>query len=1153
MLRTGCWAALLLVPVLARAQVRLPERLTAGFADQFLGVLAPDGQRLYFVSNQNSTNQIYVQDTGSGASRPVFEHGKRGPDEAADASWPRVSPDGRRLLYISHRDNAAGALCVRDLASLARRCLNDLRSADLQAVWLPGGDGDTMAVVSRGRADGEFAVREVQDRGSLRVLRSLGERVSGLAVSPDGRWLAAVPVRRAEQRIEVSFAGRAAGKLLLSRFDRAGAGAPLSFNLPGATGQPAFSPDGRYLYFTQYLNDTNLDGVIDSNDNGVLFRVAFDGAAARPVSAEAADQPEQLTSATWNCQYPAPAQRSLIMTCAQRGPLNVYALPPDGSVPEGWDRARVLDELSASTDRWEQLLLYGRLLRLSPRNQERVPLLLAMIRLHLGLGEYESAHFYTEELRGHIDATRARLVTTLGELIAHRRAERALDRGQLSTEFVREAQARIGRLSDLAGPAAGVSRSVAAMALLLQSDIHDAIGEKAEALAAFRALRLQDETEPFVLHYAAERGLDLLTPLADREGLLALYRLLAEHEGLPEKDRIRYADAYLKELERGRSRAELPALIQAARDQAPRNSELALVLDLEGYLLQLPKEEDRARSEEVLKGVFGLYTRTLSIDRRRTLINATVRQAAAQDNDYLMYQFANAWVSYLPRSAAEWHHAERLYRRAVAERAYVRFARQDYANARGEFYGGTRASDSLELHTGFIEARLREGKNDIEQQYARYQKDPDHPVARFVRAYLLARSLPALDPAARARAIDEALGHLAVAQKRLPRSLELHHLWGYLEHQRYLQTRASDHAQVADTHYLLALDLAQQEDNPRYRAPLLLALGLLQAAVGNFRIALGHLEERDRLPFADAAGELAHLLALSRCLFHVERAAEAADVAERARLLLGRHGDLSRFRPLLLDRAALYLLAAGKYERARALYAELLRLPEARAPADAETLRNRFVHRLGHAAAALGAERPRETLADLAPAERLLADGKVRQALARAGRSGNEALASYRLMLFGLRAQAHRDLQELDAAAAALAQRQEELARRLRRGRLDEDLLALGLAEAQQAEYALARGRRPDALAHLREGLRHADAYGQKTGTPVHDVGLKLLGAYAELRFSAGETPPDAPDLGERLRRAYDFMCEKRNPKWRAARERFGLYLTLLNLENHHD
>src|SRR5688500_9637878 len=83
------------------------SRLTVGVGERFLGQLAPDGNTLIFVSNRNIATEIFVQGLEQGRERRLF-------DEGADVPWPRVSPDGKRLLYISFRNPASGQLCVRE-------------------------------------------------------------------------------------------------------------------------------------------------------------------------------------------------------------------------------------------------------------------------------------------------------------------------------------------------------------------------------------------------------------------------------------------------------------------------------------------------------------------------------------------------------------------------------------------------------------------------------------------------------------------------------------------------------------------------------------------------------------------------------------------------------------------------------------------------------------------------------------------------------------------------------------------------------------------------------------------------------------------------------------------------------------------------------
>src|SRR5581483_9886135 len=148
----------------------------------------------------------------------------------------------------------------------------------------------------------------------------------------------------------------------------------------------------------------------------------------------------------------------------------------------------------------------------------------------------------------------------------------------------------------------------------------------------------------------------------------------------------------------------------------------------------------------------------------------------------------------------------------------------------------------------------------------------------------------------------------------------------------------------------------------------------LHSVVGNHRIALGHFEAREALPFLDERVALGHKLAKARSLLHVGRDADAAQTADEALELAARSSVLEAYRGLALDRAALYNLSAGRFERAAALYAE----GAARVDAEPGALgrRNQLVHRLGHAAAALGAKQPAAALADLALVDRQLADAR---------------------------------------------------------------------------------------------------------------------------------------------------------------------------------
>jgi hypothetical protein len=1114
----------------APSGVTRPTRLTAGPSDQMLGVLGPGG-RLFYVDNEAGPLSLKSLEPGTGAAGVLL-------DDAADSTAPRPSRDGKHLLYLSYQTNASGQLCVREFDGKdrpgPRRCLSNEGAAVYQADWLP--EGDAIAALVRKTLTGDFELlRYPLGGGEPAALLPNATNTGSPAVSPDGKWVAYVPLRRIDPRVSPTFASAAARELHLRRLDQPSA-APvkLQFELPGVSGFPAFSADGKQLYFTQFLNDTTLDGLIDGNDNGVLFRVPFDGGNAAPVEVRRA---EQLTSAEWNCQYPVPAADRLIATCLFEGSLHVYSLPLEGAVPPGWTRERLDDQLSATDSRWEHLLLLARRLALEP-TAEHAPTLLRMISLHLALGELESSEYYSQALaRLGANVPRASLAPLIAELIGHRRAEAALARGELSEKFITEARARLQRL----GPLQAEPRpALAAFARLVASEVHEVLGEREEATSLLLAIDLAKVDDPFVLDLAGERAGAVGRDLPTRALLLDVYRALSAHPALGERERLAYADRFVGWLLRGHSAAEIGPLLDqpGAAAGLDASSELAFRLDLEKRLQGLtPQAQEAVRAK-----VFELYKASKGFERRRSVVHTTVRRAAREDNDFLLYQFADTWVAFVKPDQAERRPAEDLYRQVVLERAYVERQAGKTGDARGRFFGVTLQTDALEAHIGFIEQRFAEGHTEaqiLEEYRSRYASKPEEPAYLFAQAWLAARPLPSMaDASAQEKQVERVRTLLRAAGRTLWARFELQQLWGFAAHQRFLKTGDRGAAEEAISHYRLALDLSRE--TPRGRAAVLEDLALLQAAVGNFAIALGAFEERDKLPWVDALDELRHRLEKARAYFQVERRKDALRELEGAQQLLDKHPELGRFKPLLLDRAALYSLEARRFGDSLARYQALLALTES-APASEARTRTLYTTHLGLAAASLGAAKPEQALGHLDAAEPLAAQ-------ATAGKTGGADGA--RLLTLGLRAQAQAQLGKWDPALAAGTARRELLLKRAEGRKVDEDTLDLAIAEAQLSDWSLRKQDAAGARAHLEAAFAHADAWSLSTGTAIFPVMLQLLDAAATLRFERGERFAGSPlDLGKRLREMQAQLAKHRNPDWLAARERITAQLARLDLE----
>ncbi len=1106
--------------------LRTPTRLTVGGGNHFLGQLGPGGTSLLFVSDRNIATEIYSQDLEGGRERRLFEEG-------ADVTWPRVSPDGRHLLYISFRDQASGQLCVRELpAGEGRRCLEEEASA-LQAEWM---DASHIALVSRASIQGDLHLSRVSVQQKLSASPLLERNVTSPTVSPDGRWLVHVPVERAVRQVGPGFAARASPHLEAVRLDRPGtAPIPLALNLPGKTGQPVFSPDGRFLYVVQFFTDSNGDGVIDAGDSGVLFRVPFDSASEDAPRLAAASGPDQLTSVTWNCQYPAPAATALIATCSRDKSLDVYQLPLDGQVPSHWDVPRLNEELGLATRRADLLLLYRQRLLREERPKLRRLLLMRLSQLHLAFEDFTAAEFYAHHMRSVSDPATAGLAEPLLLLIGHRRAMKERERGRLVDEPGGAEQRLLASLD----PAAAPSPPSAVFQHVVRSELAAALGDFTLARRELESAQLTDTTTRAVLQAWFEQADALYRKLDDREALVEAGRRLSLNKAFPEEDQLDFARAAVRALYRGRPYAEADAAMAQALASAPEGSAYAFALEL-GRRVNALHEERPPRP--VRDALLALYHQQTNPIRRRALVQEATERAQSLGADGVLEALATVYIDDAPAGTEERRRAERLFRRALMGRAYRRLERQRLDEARADFDSVTKRTGSLESAIESMNLRLRAGvpPEVVEKEVTTTSASMARPLAHFVKAYLLARQLPGLDDRAHTQAVETAAQTLRASWKELKSQRAAHALRGAIYHEDFLRGRNPTSAERANRNYLIALDLVR--NNVRYKATLLGALGLLHTEVGNFHIALGYLEQRDKLPYVDSTAGLALSLARARTLLHVGREQEAAKAADAALALVDTTPALAGFATLVLDRAALYNLAAGRFERAVTLYDRELPILEA-GTRDAEGLRNRLVVRLARCAAELGAGKPQRALEGLDLVDRELANPTVQASLKWANSTPQHVRRSYRIIAAGLRANAETRLGHLDAAARSLQQRRALFLEQLDELDRDADIGAVTLAELRLAENAVDRRDTAQAARWLGQALAHADTLAARTHTPVHAGQLDVLWFAAQLH-SEGSSPPSF-DVHERLGQAHRSLIDQRHPSWRAYLAWFEVYLAL--------
>ncbi len=255
-----------------RAAGGLAERITNGAGMDSRPAWHPDGTRIAFVRDDTRNTDILEIEIATGAERVLVA------TPAAELD-PAYAPDGRALYYAS-AETGDLEIYRLDLAAEQKTRLTDARGLDLRPQ--PIADGTVVFVSKRGTGD-EVAVMEASGDRRVLALASIAS-LARPAVSADGRRVAVpLPVLSstawALQVLDVS-------------------GGPLTEIVSGSGHpiMPAWSPDGRHIYFSR------------ADDQGVfgLWRIDAGGGVAQPI-----------VPTPWNWKAPTATLALRIQTTAE--------------------------------------------------------------------------------------------------------------------------------------------------------------------------------------------------------------------------------------------------------------------------------------------------------------------------------------------------------------------------------------------------------------------------------------------------------------------------------------------------------------------------------------------------------------------------------------------------------------------------------------------------------------------------------------------------------------------------------------------------------------------------------------------------------------------------------------------------------------------
>jgi Tol biopolymer transport system component/C-terminal processing protease CtpA/Prc len=211
------------------------ERLMPRGAKQLWPMWSADGRSLYFVSDRDGAENLWVRPIAGGDARPVtqFRDGR--------LLWPSVTRDGKTVAFersfgIWTADTATGSArqvkITRRGAPAGPGVQHQSLTGDFSDLALSP-DGKKMAFVARG----EVFAASAKDGGEAARVTRTSARESSPVWAPDSRKLAYVSNRDGDAR--------------LFRYDfGSNAETPLTRG-PGRDEAPRFSPDGKALAFVR--------------------------------------------------------------------------------------------------------------------------------------------------------------------------------------------------------------------------------------------------------------------------------------------------------------------------------------------------------------------------------------------------------------------------------------------------------------------------------------------------------------------------------------------------------------------------------------------------------------------------------------------------------------------------------------------------------------------------------------------------------------------------------------------------------------------------------------------------------------------------------------------------------------------------------------
>lgn len=876
-----------------------PEKITVGPYDNYQGSLSLDGKLLFYTQSRNATSRIYflnLQTKEGGALTP----------QKADAKDPCYQTQTKQLAFTYYLKNATGDICLLYKKSKIKCITNDPHIYFSNPFWI---NEKTLGYFSQNNKGEEFLLKHNLEDGKVETL--LSGSFSAPSISPDQNFLVLTEKNKQEKSEHLVLYSLKEKKIIRT----------IDFDIPGFSAYSNFSPDGKNLYFSHYLNDTNFDGIVDGNDNSVVFQVPFETLMQTGLKKTI---PFQLTTMEQNCNFPLVAHDSFYVTCAFGNSLDIYKFDKNGVLPQSWTQDDIQHHIRSARSYSNRLFLLSHVNHLE--DEDNIETIEKILSDHLMLDSFMSSYFYLDKVIDYYSDKKQVKRTNFYQIFKKylQLTEKfKLNKSfflspYLSTQMIKT----INELQQISG--------WSEFKKILTALIKLKAKQPNEAQILFDSLEFTKLTSPLELYYY----ISLVQSIALKSKVIyhSSYTQMIESPLLDDRSRLFYLYEYLDLIDGATQdfslKRERVHQLLALKNLLPKHMSL---LELEKLTYDFLQESDDSQKKNILNNIYlktkeyqGDYPFLAQIYSR--LIKTLLKY---KDYDYIAV-FSTNWLTFISdHDLAERSFALDQYRKVTMTEAYHAHGNHDYDYATKLFYMSLRQTDDLQAHFEYIKSSVSYDNERLERDY-QFLLDRNIVSQTSFQYGKIIEKLERLLLNEATSVKDSFYENLIDETKKLSEKVVnpcmKQILLAYAFHNRLLLSKKGfsynkDFLLNAHRYYLLALDLSEKND--RLVTPILMNLSLLHWDVKNYGLSLNFITKRLEFSFVHSEEKLYVKWIYARLLFYTNQKSKSYYT------LLDELEDLNKItnqslKKVFYERLAFYAYASENYEESLKYYEILM-------------------------------------------------------------------------------------------------------------------------------------------------------------------------------------------------------------------------------------